>query len=93
MADASKFDALSTAINSGLDNLRKWYRKADGTDVYFICLGAYYVVLCWYHSSRCFTSLALDPNYKVAYAKDKWTPRHFNDGMKRLQSVVSPSLH
>jgi hypothetical protein len=39
MAGASKFDALSVAINSGLNNLSKWYRKTDDTDVYFICLG------------------------------------------------------
>ena len=34
-------------------------------------------------------NVALDPNYKVAYAKDKWTHCHFDEGMKRLGKVVS----
>ncbi|KAG0701880.1 ribonuclease H-like domain-containing protein [Suillus ampliporus] len=38
MAGSSKFDNFSNAINSGINNLRKWYHKIDKTDVYFICL-------------------------------------------------------
>jgi hypothetical protein len=39
MAAHPRFAEVSDAINDGLDNLRKWYRKIDDTDVYFICLG------------------------------------------------------
>jgi hypothetical protein len=39
MAGSSKFSSLSTAIEAGIENLRKWYGKTDDTDVYFICLG------------------------------------------------------
>lgn len=39
MTEASKFTDLQAPIEKGLDNLRKWYRKVDDTDVYFICLG------------------------------------------------------
>lgn len=46
MAGSSTFDSLSACIMSGLDNLRKWYRKTDDTDVYFICL-----VMCLVMSS------------------------------------------
>ncbi|KAG2737443.1 hypothetical protein P692DRAFT_201733213, partial [Suillus brevipes Sb2] len=70
MAGTSKFDSLSTSITSGLDNVSKWYRKTNDTDVYFVCL-------------------ALDPNYKVAYAKAKWASRDFDDGMRQLKDVVS----
>jgi hypothetical protein len=38
MSNVTKFSSLSGAINSGLENLRKWYRKTDDTNVYFICL-------------------------------------------------------
>ena len=44
MARSSKFDSLTWAIDAGLDNLCKWYRKVDDTDVYFICLGMYLIV-------------------------------------------------
>lgn len=39
MAAHPKFTELSAAIEAGLQNLDKWYRKTDDTDVYFICLG------------------------------------------------------
>jgi len=39
MARSSKFADFSTTIDSGTDNLRKWYHKIDEIDVYFICLG------------------------------------------------------
>ncbi|KAG1851982.1 hypothetical protein C8R48DRAFT_676238 [Suillus tomentosus] len=71
MAGTSTFNVLSASVTSGLDNLAKWYRKTNDTDVYFICL-------------------ALDPNYKVAYAKAKWVSQDFADGVKRLEDVVSP---
>jgi hypothetical protein len=32
--------------------------------------------------------VALDPNYKVAYAKDKWAPHFFETGMHSLGRVV-----
>jgi len=39
MAVHRKFIELLDAIEAGLRNLDKWYRKTDDTDVYFICLG------------------------------------------------------
>jgi len=39
MANAPKFKELSHAINGGLENLEKWYRKTNSTNAYFICLG------------------------------------------------------
>jgi hypothetical protein len=38
MASYSKFNDFSNVIQSGLDNLHKWYHKIDESDVYFICL-------------------------------------------------------
>jgi hypothetical protein len=39
MANNPKFALISHAIKAGLENLCKWYRKVDDTNVYFICLG------------------------------------------------------
>jgi hypothetical protein len=39
MMNNPKFYAVKDAIQAGLKNLGKWYRKVDETDVYFICLG------------------------------------------------------
>jgi hypothetical protein len=69
MAAHPKFAEISDAINAGIANLNKWYRKIDHTDVYFICL-------------------ALDPKWKLAYAREKWEKAHFDAGVKRLEKVV-----
>jgi hypothetical protein len=39
MAVLKKFEDVREAIEAGLANIRKWYRKVDDTDAYFICLG------------------------------------------------------
>jgi len=41
MARSSKFSAMENTILLGLNNVEKWYRKTDDTDVYFICLGTF----------------------------------------------------
>jgi hypothetical protein len=69
MANHSKFSEISDAISIGIENLNKWYRKIDDTDVYFICL-------------------ALDPKWKLAYAREKWERCHFSAGVKQLEKVV-----
>ena len=69
MAAHPKFADISEAINTGVDNLNKWYRKTDDTDVYFICL-------------------ALDPKWKLAYAREKWEKDHFDARVERLENVV-----
>jgi hypothetical protein len=39
MAAIDRFADMKDSINCGLENLEKWYRKTNDTDVYFICLG------------------------------------------------------
>ncbi|KAJ6599600.1 hypothetical protein B0H10DRAFT_720541 [Mycena sp. CBHHK59/15] len=38
MAATDKFADMRDSINCGLENLEKWYRKTNDSDVYFICL-------------------------------------------------------
>ncbi|KAJ7889429.1 hypothetical protein B0H13DRAFT_1888051 [Mycena leptocephala] len=33
-----RFSDMKDSVNCGLENLEKWYRKTNDTDVYFICL-------------------------------------------------------
>ena len=39
MVKVPKFNELKDAISAGLQNMDKWYRKTNDTNVYFICLG------------------------------------------------------
>jgi hypothetical protein len=38
-------------------------------------------------------NVALDPNYKVAYAKGKWEPHDFDEGMRSLRKVFDKYYH
>ncbi|KAF7363239.1 Dimer-Tnp-hAT domain-containing protein [Mycena venus] len=38
MAATAKFADMKDSIDRGLENLEKWYRKTEESDVYFICL-------------------------------------------------------
>jgi hypothetical protein len=86
MADHPKFADISDAINAGLENLNKWYRKIDDTDVYFICLGRRLICCQLMRWTENFA--ALDPKWKLAYAREKWDKHYFNAGVKRLEKVV-----
>jgi hypothetical protein len=84
MADEGKFHEVSDAIRAATANLNKWYRKVDDTDAYFIALGSYlFICITLSHPA-----LALDPNYKLAYAEAKWDPEFFRQGVERLEQVV-----
>ena len=37
-----------------------------------------------------FKTLALDPNWKLAYARAKWSKENFDAGVQRLENVVRP---
>jgi hypothetical protein len=86
MAAIDRFADMKDSINCGLENLDKWYRKTNDTDVYFICLGT---IASFTFNYFDLTSLrALDPNYKTEYAEHQWDPEPFIDGMSKLKAKV-----
>ena len=87
MTSHSRFQELHEAIEAGLENIRKWYRKVDDTDAYFICLSAcYWTTACRHLDAGSF--VVLDPNIKLAYAEAKWDPEYYLDGVRRLKKAV-----
>lgn len=91
MAKMLKFSMISNSIKSGLENLRKWYRKTDDTNVYFCCLSELsfmcYIITYWHWWHL--NTVALDPNYKLAYAEEQWDTEYFEIGKERLETLVS----
>ena len=88
MAKHDRFERVHAAIDAGLENLQKWYRKVDDTDAYFISLGSSsFVHLDWYW----LISQVLDPNIKLAYAEAKWDSEYYEMGLRRLEAVVCSS--
>jgi hypothetical protein len=91
MARHPRFNEMSTAIEAGLENLSKWYHKVDNTDVYFVCLGKLSAVIC-VHCRAHSNDLALDPNFKTAYAEKNWDDEYYEQGMVKLRDVVSTHI-
>jgi hypothetical protein len=48
LLDDPEFEPVHHGIQAGLENLNKWYRKLDDTDVYFVCLGLSILSLSMY---------------------------------------------
>ncbi|KAG1744680.1 uncharacterized protein EDB91DRAFT_1080768 [Suillus paluster] len=50
----------------------------------------------WYHKTddtdMYFVCLTLDPNYKLAYTKDKWDTQYFEDGMAHLENLCAQQI-
>src|SRR5882757_4984012 len=88
MAEESQYGVVHDALNKGLENLNKWYKKTDDSGAYFICLGTFIQIL----SKSCKHLLlhsALDPNFKVVYAEHHWGDDFLKAGLEMLGAVVS----
>lgn len=58
-----------------------------------MCLGDDTLLLCMYRSGiDPKNPTALDPNYKVAYAEEKWVDKYFQIGKKSLENMVRTLL-
>jgi hypothetical protein len=86
MAGNPEYAPIEATIKKGLNNVKKYYQKANDSDVYFICLGKYYYLFL---ESMSNFATVLDPNYKLAYVKSRWTEAKVASGRARLQAVVS----
>jgi hypothetical protein len=87
MRNISKFSDLAGAINAGLQNVNKWYRKSDDTDIYFVCLGTFKACFFELNVSKHFS--ALNPNCKMAYVEDKWDNEYVVEAKQRFEILVS----
>jgi len=90
MAVDKKFSSIAHGLQAGLENLGKWSQKTDETDVYFICLGAspsrfLFKLICL----LILLVTALNPNYKLEYAHSQWDSEASDNGMRKLEAIVS----
>jgi hypothetical protein len=90
MAGVSRFGIMRDTLTEGLENLGKWYMKADDSTAYFIYLGIIHCQ-CLVHRRLIFTlpHSVLDPNFKVVYAQHHWDNDSFDAGLKVFERVVS----
>ena len=80
----AKYIPIHNALSAGLNNMQKWYRKADDTSIYFISHGTY---LSMFVITDPF--LVLDPTRKLTYVEAAWEYERIESNMQRLRKVVS----
>ena len=75
------------ALEAGLKNMSKWYRKADDTLIYFISHGMY--TCFWLKNMIYVWQLVLDPTRKLSYLDAAWEPEWVEAGKNRMKEIVS----
>ena len=93
MVYQAQFREVKGAIEEGIESLKKWYRRVDGTSAaYFICLGKLEIKYILHKKINKVQWLVLDPNVKDLYCRHRWDSEQYEAGMKRLEEVVRRSL-
>ncbi|KAG2348374.1 hypothetical protein BDR05DRAFT_944506 [Suillus weaverae] len=76
MAGSTEYVLITDAIQKGLKNVGKYYEKT----------GNLYIYLSVWHISDVTT--VLDPNYKLAYVKSRWSDAKVASGRAHLQALL-----
>lgn len=86
MAIDAKYAPIANAIQQGLKNVDKYYKKTTDSDVYFICLGGCFMFLLWLFLILCkFWTLT----NKLAYVDGRWSRQELASGRTCLDATVS----
>lgn len=82
-----QFAPVHAGLEHGLANLRKWYKKTDETDIYFVCMRTSSRWLMP-HASASDLSPVLDPTVKLEYFKEEWDESWINMHLDRFKKKV-----
>ena len=75
-----RYKPVHEALEAGLRNMAKWYRKASDTLIYFISHGEDLSPLVCPQ----LTLVVLDPTWKLSYVQVAWDAQDVEDNMVRL---------
>jgi hypothetical protein len=90
MAAQDKFEPIKDAIEAGLRNIVKWYRRTDETSIYFVAHGS--VACSSFLPSYLLNMvlyLVLNPTIKDRYLRAAWEDQYVEAGMARFRKIVS----
>jgi len=79
-----RYEPVYEALEAGLRNIAKWYRKASDTSIYFISHGEDLSPLVFPQ----LTLVVLDPTWKLSYVQVAWDAQDVEDNMDRLRKIV-----
>jgi hypothetical protein len=88
MASDNKYSLVKHAIEAGLANLIKWYRKTDETSVYFVAHGVSSTLYHYVCPLRVLLTV-LDPVRRDRYITKAWDAKYVKEGMDRMKNIVS----
>jgi hypothetical protein len=88
LLEDSNYVPVYAGIKAGLANLKKWYRKVDDTNAYFICLCKFYLLSYLQDYLNYLIISVLNPTMKLEYTKVRWEQEWHEAGVKQLEDVV-----
>ena len=89
LLDNFDYEPVHPALEAGLENMRKWYRKTDDTSIYFVSHGKIMLFFA-FHSEGTHVELpVLNPTCKFTYIEAAWDAVYFDDAIDRLCKIVS----
>ncbi len=84
LLENERYKPVHEALAAGLENMAKWYRKADDTSIYFISHGKDPTPF----SKLQLTLVVLDPTWKLSYVQVAWHVEYVEDNMDRLREIM-----
>ena len=89
LRDNPKYEPVKHALEAGLKNMSKWYRKTDDTSIYFISHGS--SSYSYFTNTGLLKNTVLDPTWKLSYLKAAWDPEWVKAGKECMREIVSQS--
>jgi len=80
LLENEQYKPVHHALAASLENMVKWYCKADDTSIYFISHGKDATLLLWLQ----LTLIVLDPTWKLSYVQVAWDAQYVKDNMDHL---------
>ena len=86
LLENERYSPVHGALEAGLANMAKWYRKATDTSIYFISHGDNLALLI--RPLLTLVLVVLDPTWKLSYVQVAWDAEDFDENMVRLRDIV-----
>lgn len=87
LCDDPSYAPVKHALEAGLKNMKKWYKKTDETSIYFISHGKYVISQLLSLLTNTYRPV-LDPRYKLSYLNAAGGPEWVAKGMATMRKIV-----
>ena len=88
LLDDAEYSLVHDALEAGLKNMKKWFRAAGQSGIYFIAHSMYFLLLLEFKLKTCMP-IVLDPTIKLRFLSVMWDPKLIETHLKKMKKTVS----